>query len=224
MRLFSTAIFMAAFLISHSADARDAKVGNSTLSVSPPAGFCEVDKTNKTDASWLSSVTNLLNGAGIALIAAFPDCRELKQMEKSHQFIISKVYISAFSNLIGKSSSDKVTETCDELKTKTYSDEQKADLAKAAKEFANGNSLADSKALGVLEENKGEVCYVATLQKVKTSAGDLVTVLGLFAVTNAHDNLLFLYQYTLYADSTSIPTGLANLKIVYSDFAAANKQ
>jgi len=43
----------------------------------------------------------------------------------------------------------------------------------------------------VLEENKGEVCYVATLQKVKTAAGDLVTMLGLFAVTNARDNLLF---------------------------------
>ena len=62
------------------------------------------------------------------------------------------------------------------------------------------------------------------MQKVKTNADDLVTILGLFAVTNAHDNLLFLYQYTVYADSTSIPTGLANLKIVYSDFAAANKK
>jgi hypothetical protein len=31
-----------------------------------------------------------------------------------------------------------------------------------------------------------------------------------------------LYQYTLYADATSIPSALANLKSVYSDFVAAN--
>jgi hypothetical protein len=97
-------------------------------------------------------------------------------------------------------------------------------LAKSAKEFANGNSLTDSKSLGVLEETAGEVCYVVTLQKVKTSAGAPVTMLGLIAVTNAHDNLLFLYQYTLYADAASMLTALANLKIVYSEFAAANKK
>jgi hypothetical protein len=222
MRLFATAIFIAAFLISPSAYARDVTVGSSTLSVSPPAGFCEVDKANKADSSWVTSVTNLLNSVGIYLIAAFPDCRELKKLEESNQFIITKVYISAFSSAIGKSSSRTAADTCNDLRTRTYSEQQKTDLAKAAKEFANGNSLAESKALGVLEETKGEVCYVATLQKVQTSAGDIVTMLGLIAVTNARDNLLFLYQYTLYADATSIPSALANLKSVYSDFVAAN--
>jgi hypothetical protein len=165
-----------------------------------------------------------LNSAGITLIAAFPDCRELKKLEASNQFIITKVYISAFTSGIGKSSSQMVSGTCNDLKTRTYSDQQKAELAQAAKEFANGNSLTDSKSLGVLEETAGEVCYVATLQKIKTSAGDPVTMLGLIAVTNAQDNLLFLYQYTLYADAASMPTALANLKIVYSEFAAANKK
>lgn len=224
MRVFTLTIFVIAFLISPSAYARNVNVGKSTLSVSPPAGFCEVNKTNKSDSSWLTSVTSLLNGAGITLIAAFPNCREKTAMEKSNEFIISKIYISAPTAQIGQSSEKSLTDTCDELKTRTYSDQDKADLAKSAEQYANGNSSADAKALGVLEETKGEVCYVATLQKVKTKAGAVVPMLALFAVINAHDNMLFLYQYTLYADATSIPTALANLKIIYSDFAAANKK
>jgi hypothetical protein len=183
-----------------------------------------VDKTNQQDSIWSTSVTNLLNSAGVTLIAAFPDCRQLKQMEKSGQFIAIKSYVSAATASIGKSSPEEVTQTCDELKTKTYSDVDKASQAKSIKEFSNGGSSVDSIALGVLEEIKGEVCYVATLQKVKPRQdGDVVTMRSLFAVTNARGDLIFLYQYTPYADATSIPAGLANLKIFYSNFAAANK-
>ena len=152
------------------------KVGSSTLSVSPPAGFCEVDKAEKADTSWLTSVTNLLNIAGITLVAAFPDCRELKKLEQSNQFIITKVYISALTNEIGKSSSRTVSETCDELKTKTYSDEQKADLAKSAQGIRLTEiSVADSKALGVLEDIEGEVFLLMSprCRKLKLRAGDL---------------------------------------------------
>ena len=80
----------------------------------------------------------------------------------------------------------------------------------------------DSIALGVLDETKGEVCYVATLQKVKTRSGDVATMAILYAVTYMKKNLLFLYQSTKYIDSNSVPGALANLKIIYSDFAAAN--
>jgi hypothetical protein len=59
---------------------------------------------------------------------------------------------------------------------------------------------------------------------VKTKAGDLSTMLGLFAVTSARNSMLFLYQFTPYVDATSIPTALANLKIVYTEFARANSQ
>jgi hypothetical protein len=103
-----------------------------------------------------------------------------------------------------------------------YSEKDKADLQKAQKEFSNGNSTQDSIALGVLDEIKDDVCYVATLQKVKTKNGDVTPLAVLYAVKYLKNNLVFLYQATKYVDSTSIPTALANLKIIYSDFAAAN--
>jgi hypothetical protein len=60
MRLF---VFLIACLISSAAHSRDAKVGKTTVNVSPPAGFCEVEKTNKVDSGWLTSTTDLLKGS-----------------------------------------------------------------------------------------------------------------------------------------------------------------
>jgi hypothetical protein len=226
MRPLGPVIFIVSFLISQAACARDANVGDTKLSVSPPAGFCELDTSKTVDKTWLGSATNLLQASGVFLIAAFPDCGALQKARQSNQFILSKIYISAPSSGIGKSSLKDLADTCKELRTTTYSDEQKAKLSKDVKEFGQkGSSLADSIALGVLEETDGEVCYVATLQKVRLKAGDDPTaMLALFAVTYARNNLLFLYQYTPYVDTTSIPSALANLKIVYSDFPRANKK
>jgi hypothetical protein len=95
-------------------------------------------------------------------------------------------------------------------------------MAKTVKEFANGNSVSDSVILGMLDETKGEVCYVGTVQKVKTKDGELHPLLSFFAVTYVRNNMMFLYQMTPYLDATSTSTALANLKIIYSEFARAN--
>jgi hypothetical protein len=215
-------VFIFACLISSAAYSRDAKVGDTTVNVSPPSGFCEVDKTNKTDSGWLESTTNLLKGSGVFTIAAFPDCGDLKKARKSGEFIAGKVLITAPFSAIGNASPKAVMDTCDELRTKKYSDEEKAAMAKTVKDFANGNAVSDSVILGVLDETKDEVCYVGTLQKVKTKTGDLHPLLSFFAVTFVRNNMLFLYQMTPYVDASSIPAALANLKIVYSEFARAN--
>ena len=215
-------VLMIACLISSAAHSRDAKVGNTTVNVSPPAGFCEVDKTNKVDSGWLASTTDLLKGSGVFTIAAFPDCSDLKKSRQSGQFIASKVLITAPFSAIGNASSESVTSTCDELRSKQYSDQEKVEMAKTVKEFANGNSVSDSVILGILDETKGEVCYVGTLQKVKTKDGELHPLLSFFAVTYVRNNMMFLYQMTPYVDATSTSTALANLKIVYLEFARAN--
>lgn len=224
MRVRGLACAVVALLVTWSAEARQVKIGDKTLNVSPPTGFCEVDKSNKYESTWLTSVINLMSAAHITTFAAFPDCKELAQLRKNGQFVTTKFYVTAPTNVIGKSGSQDVTTTCDELRTKEYSAEEKVKLAKAAEEYANGNHNVDSKALGVLDETKGEVCFVATLQKVKTKAGDLSTMLGLFVVTYIDDSMLFLYQFTPYVDANSMPSALANLKIIYSQFSAANRK
>ena len=163
-----------------------------------------------------------MKSSGLSLIVVYPDCGELNKARSTDAFISTKVWLASLDGVAGKATLSTAADTCEELRTTKYLEKDKANLLKIQKEFANGNSTQDCIALGVLEEIKDDVCYAATLQKVKTRSGDLSTLVVLFAVKYLKNNLVFLYQATNYVDSASIPTALANLKIVYSDFAAAN--
>jgi hypothetical protein len=85
----------------------------------------------------------------------------------------------------------------------------------------SANSLENNQFLGVLED-KGEVCHRAQFLKVTTSKGKEAKILDVFTTAMVRNNLIFLYSYTPYVDATSVQTGLANLKLIYSDFVAAN--
>jgi hypothetical protein len=222
MRGWAVAVLFVCSFWSSVAMARDVKVGDLVVRVSPPSGFCDLDQSKKTDSSYFDSMSGLMKSSGLSLIVVFPDCGELDKARATDAFIATKVWFASFDDLAGKATPATAANTCEESRTMKYSEKDKADLQKAQKEFSNGNSTQDSIALGVLEEIKDDVCYVATLQKVKTKNGDLTPLAVLYAVKYLKNNLVFLYQATKYVDSTSIPTALANLKIIYADFAAAN--
>jgi hypothetical protein len=222
MRGWAVAVLFVYSFWSSVAVARDVKVGDLVTRVSPPSGFCDLDQSKKTDSGYFDSMSNLMKANGFSLIVVYPDCGELDKARATDAFIATKVWFVSFDSVAGKATPATAASTCEESRSIKYSEKDKADMAKIQKEFANGASTQDSIALGVLEDIKDEVCYVATLQKVKTKNGDLVPLAVLYAVKYLKNNLLFLYQATNYVDSTSIPTALANLKIIYSDFAAAN--
>jgi len=222
MRVWAVAVLFVYSFWSSFAAARDVKVGDLVTKVSPPSGFCDLDQSKKTDSSYFDSMSSLMKANGLSLIVVYPDCGELNKARSTEAFIATKVWFASLDSVAGKATLSTAADTCEETRTMKYSEKDKADLLKIQKEFANGNSSQDAIALGVLEDIKGDVCYVATLQKVKTKSGDLSTMAVLYAVKYLKNNLLFLYQSTNYVDSTSIPTALANLKIIYSDFSAAN--
>jgi hypothetical protein len=91
-------------------------------------------------------------------------------------------------------------------------------------EFSKGNSsLKDVLPLGVLDEVKGTVCYSAKLIRARiVNSGDVITLVYLSAMTTVGNQPIMMQQWTNYVDETSIATALASLKIIYSDFAAAN--
>jgi hypothetical protein len=222
MRVWAVAVLLVYSFWSSVAAARDVKIGDLVVRVTPPAGFCDLDQSKKTDSSYFDSMSGLMRANGFSLVVVYPDCGELDKARATDAFIPTKVWFASLDSVAGKATPATAATTCDESRSIKYSEKDKADLVKIQKEFSNGNSTQDSIALGVLEDIKDEVCYVATLQKVKTKSGDLSTMAVLYAVKYLKNNLLFLYQATKYVDSTSIPTALANLKIIYADFATAN--
>ena len=90
-------------------------------------------------------------------------------------------------------------------------------------EFSKGDSsLTGALSLGVLDEVKGTVCYAAQMVKARIANTGDVTLVSLSAITAVGDQPIVLQLWTNYRDASSIATGLASLKTIYSDFAAAN--
>lgn len=222
MRSIGLTVGIVCFLISTAVFSEDTGFGNSNITVSPPKGFCELDKANKADIALFDAVSNYAKFGGFSVIALYPDCRELEQSRRSNAFILTKVAIARFAKRADRPPSQFITEACDQLR-KGLSGEQKAQTSKYVTEFSKGNSsVQNTLALGVLDEVKGAVCYSGQLIKAKIANTGEVTVVYLSAGTFVGDQPIGIFQWTNYVDEASIASALANLKIIYSDFAAAN--
>lgn len=221
MRGFGLAAGIVAWLLSSAAFSEDVGLGAS-VKVSPPKGFCELDKTNKADAALLDVASNYVKVAGFSLVALYADCRELEESRKSNTFILTKVLIARWIKRADRTPSQFISEACDQLR-QGLSDEQKAQISKYVTEFSKGNSSVQNiLALGVLDEVKGTVCYSGQLTKAKIANTGEVAAVYLTAGTFVGDHPISILQWTNYVDATSITAALENLKVIYSDFAKAN--
>jgi len=195
----------------------------SVVKVSPPSGFCQLDKTNPTDIQYFDAISNFARVGGFSVIGAYADCRELAESRKSGAFIPTKVAILRWNKHADREPSQFISEACDQVRKSGLSDEQKARVSQYVTEFSKGNSsLTDVLSLGVLDEVKGTVCYPAKLMKARIANTGEVTLVYLSAMTSLEDQPVSIVQWTNFVDATSIASALTSLKKIYSDFAAAN--
>lgn len=222
MRGLGYAVGIFCLLISPVAHSEDARFGSSSVTVSPPNGFCELDKASKADIAFFDVLSNYSRVGGFSLIALYPDCRELEASRKSGAFILTKVAFASFMKRVDRPPSQYISEACDKLK-QGLSDEQKARASKYVTEFSKGtSSVQNTLSLGVLDEVKETVCYSGQLIKGKIANTGEVTLVYLTAGTIVGDQPVGIFQWTNYEDATSVAAALANLKTIYSNFAAAN--
>jgi len=182
-----------------------------------------LDKANGTDIALFNGMSGYAKAGGFSLIALYPDCREQKESRTSSgPFIRTKVAFAKFVKRADGSPSLYISQACDELR-KGLSDEQKARISRYVTEFSRGNnSLEGALPLGVLDEDRGAVCYSGQLIKGKVANAGEITLVYLTAATMVGDQPISIFQWTNYADSTSIATALTNLKTIYSDFRNMN--
>jgi hypothetical protein len=190
--------------------------------VSPPDGFCELDKSNKAEIALFDVFSNYAKVAGFSAIALYPDCRELGASRKTGAFILTKLAFASYMKPVDRPPSQYVSDACDKLR-EGLSDEQKARASKYVTEFSNGtSSLPNTIPLGVLDEVKGVVCYSGQLLKGKVANTGEISAVYLTAETTVGDQPVGIFQWTDFKDATSISQALESLKKIYSNFAAAN--
>src|ERR1700722_14408579 len=90
MRVWAVAILFVYSFWSSVAVARDVRVGDLVLKVSPPSGFCELVESKKMDSSYFDSMNNLMKASGLSIIAAYPDCGELNKARSTEAFIATR--------------------------------------------------------------------------------------------------------------------------------------
>jgi hypothetical protein len=224
MRSIGLAVGIVCSLMSTAVFSEDIGLGNSNIKVSPPKGFCELDKANEAEIAFFNAVSNYAKIGGFSVIALYPDCRELEEFRKSNAFIPTKVAIARYVKRADRPPAQFISEACDQSR-RGLSDEQKARISEYVTEFTQGNSsLQSTLALGVLDELKGTVCYSGQLIRGKIADIGEVRLVYLTAGTFVGDQPIGIFQWTKYVDETSIDAALANLKIIYADFAAANER
>jgi hypothetical protein len=222
MRSFALAVGIVGLLLSLAAFSEEVRLGDSAIKVASPKGFCELDKKNNAEVALLNNMTNYVKVGGFSLIALYVDCHELEESRKSNAFILTKIVIARFAKHTERPPSQFISEACDKLR-EGFSDEQKARISKYVTDFSKGNSdVQNTLSLGVLDEVRGSVCYSGQLIKAKIADIGEITAVYLTAGTFVSDQPIGIFQWTNYADATSIAAALANLKIIYSNFAAAN--
>jgi hypothetical protein len=195
----------------------------SIVRFSSPRGFCEFDKTNKTDAAHLNAISNYARAGGFSLVVGFADCRELEESRKTGAFIPTKIGILRWLRTTDRPPPQFISEACDQVRKSGFSDEQKALTSHYVTEFSSGkSSLKDVLPLGVLDEDKGTVCYEAKLVKAGIANSGDVTLLEVSAMTTLGNQPILISQWTSYRDERSVAAALASVKTIYSDFAALN--
>jgi hypothetical protein len=223
MRGFGFAVGIVCSVLSSAAFSEDVRFGDSSVKVSPPKGFCELDKTNKADVTLFESMSNFAKAGGFSVITFYPDCHEYGEWRKSNASILTKVVFTRFAKQIDRPPSQFISEACDQRRKLGIPNELKARISKYVTEFTKGNiSQTNTMSLGVLDEIKGIVCYFGQLERYRIANMGDVTLVSLSAGTFVGDQAIAIFQWTNYADETSIDTALANLKTIYSDFVAAN--
>jgi hypothetical protein len=223
MRVLGCAVGTFCLLISSFACSEEVRLGDLILKVSPPSGFCELDRTSSADVESIDAASNFARAAGFSAVVVYADCGELAESRKSHAFIRTKFAILRWLRKVDRQPSQFMSEACDQVRKSGFSDEQKARVSQYVTEFSKGkSSLEDVLNLGVLDEVRGTVCYAAKLIKGKVANTGDVTLVYESAMTTVGNQPIMMVQWTNFVDATSIATALASLKTSYSTFAAAN--
>lgn len=210
-------IGFALVLLSVPLHAGEVKVGGVAVQLSPPSGYCEMDKSYDYDKTLEANTAKLAEGAGNSFFGLFLDCDGLKRARPTKEFISTKIIVQGTK--LGVAEVKNIQATCDELKTLKVADQQKG-MQDNVKKNSGGNTLGEQSGLGVLDEVKDEVCYYGLIQNIVAS-GKSVRLLTIFASALRKHSIFFIYDVQPL-DSTSVAATLAHLKSVYADFAKAN--
>ena len=197
----------------------EAMLGDASVSLPPPSGFCELTPRHQFDGRTFTLASAAFQKGGSRLLAMSADCGQLHEARRGRQRRLDD--LAEYNVQIAemeKPPADSIAQVCARIRQGSASEgDASARLAQAIDQVKTG----ETRAFGVVAEDK-DACYGAMLQKYRSEAGRERTRVGMFAFTIVGNRPIRLAHYTVYQSPVTIDDLLSRLKRNVAALVAAN--
>jgi hypothetical protein len=211
-------------VVGTSAMAGEATIGDASIVLPPPAGYCELSDNQASDTRMLSALRELLRPTGNQLLAMSADCEQLSKWRTGGLLLDDIAQYQTPKDTSATYTAETLKQICEFTRQQgeKVTSEIVPGIQKRVEDVLNEVKLNEMKFIGVVDED-ANACYVVFLQKLKTELGTEKTQVALYAITLLKSKIVFYYLFRPYADSNTATTMLASHKENVAALLAANK-
>jgi hypothetical protein len=199
-------------------------LGDVSVTLPPPAGFCEVNASDPRDRRAVMGHSGPLEKLGNRLLGLFADCGQLAQArEGGRRQLDDAVEYHAQIAAIDKPPAASVAQLCAAARARnnTILANEAPDLKARIERTVEKVKMNETRPIGVLAEDTN-ACYQGSIQKDKGESGTDKTMVGLGAVTIIKNRTIFVYRFSVYQNPNTVDAVLAKLKADVAALIAAN--
>lgn len=205
------------------------KVGDRNIALVQPAGYCELQPEEKSDARVLQAIRGMIEPIGNSLLAAAAECSVLRDWRQSKVTRMKnmtqyQVYTKATKDGSLEEMNAAVKEVCNELRQsgKQQAEDMNPSVKERAAKVMEKIEYGKIEMIGVTGEEPG-ACYVTLLQKFRAEDKTDVTQLVTYATTLVRGKWIYFYLFSDYENPDSVSAALTSHKKNVHDFMAANR-
>jgi len=228
MSIRPAVILLLALLLGLPCLAKDAKVGQTSVTLTAPSGQCELDPGQPSDARMLQITESTLAGVGNRLLGFYADCKQLNDWRTGKRALLEdfaqyQTAIAAMDAPAPAAPAEAIKQLCSQQReaSEKVVTGIATDMKVRIEEAVRGVQLNQVRSLGVVAED-ANACYAALVQRFKAETGKDVTIMALFATTFVQGKLVLYYLYSPYRSAQTMTALLAKQKLNVAALLAAN--
>jgi len=228
MSIRPAVILLLASLLGLPCLAKDAKVGQTSVTLTAPSGQCELDPGQPSDARMLQITESTLASVGNRLLGFYADCKQLNDWRTGKRALLEdfaqyQTAIAAMDAPAPAAPAEAIKQLCSQQReaSEKMVTGIATDMKARIEEAVRGVQLNQVRSLGVVAED-ANACYAALVQRFKAETGKDVTIMALFATTFVQGKLVLYYLYSTYRSAQTMTALLAKQKLNVAALLAAN--
>jgi hypothetical protein len=205
--------------------AAEATLGGVSITLPPPAGFCELDPRQPFDGRIVTIISGLAEKGGIKLLGISADCGQLFDGRAGRRRLLDDLaeYRTQISAIDKSQPIEPIEQSCTTLRTQgnTIVANQMSAFNARLESAVKNIKINETRFIGVLAED-ADACYAGLIQKARTEFGTDKTQVTLWAVTIIRNRSIAVNRFAVYQNPDTVSAVLAKLKADVAALIAAN--